>query len=56
MHFIDSLLLSIVGNKAEQKITFRARSLIINIFFTMKTIFFFTVKLLLVTESTSTEN
>ena len=33
MHFIDSLLLSIVGNKAEQKITFRARSLIINIFF-----------------------
>ena len=33
MHFINSLLLSVVGNKAEQKVTFTARSLIINIFF-----------------------
>ena len=33
MHFIDSLLLSIVGNKAEQKITSRVPRLIINKFF-----------------------
>ena len=47
MHFMNSLLLS-VGNKAEQKITFRARSLIINITST--------VELLLVTDSASTES
>ena len=48
MHFINSLLLLVVGNKAEQKITFRARRLIINIAFT--------VELLFAREATSIEN